>query len=59
MLEFVWGVTRKTIISLENGKYNAALQLAYRIARFFALGVSLAAVGVLRLICCFIIRNKT
>ena len=29
------GVTRQTIISLENGKYNAALQLAYRIARFF------------------------
>ena len=43
------GVTRQTIISLENGKYNASLQLAYRIARFFALGVSLAAVGVLRL----------
>ena len=29
------GVTRQTIISLENGKYNASLQLAYRIARFF------------------------
>jgi len=31
------GVTRQTIISLENGKYNASLQLAYRIARFFEL----------------------
>ncbi|MCI8607546.1 MAG: helix-turn-helix transcriptional regulator [Hungatella sp.] len=29
------GVTRQTIISLENGKYNASLQLAYRIARYF------------------------
>jgi len=25
------GVTRQTIISLENGKYNASLQLAHRI----------------------------
>ena len=30
------GVTRQTIISLENGKYNASLQLAYRIARYLA-----------------------
>lgn len=30
------GVTRQTIISLENGKYNASLQLAFKIARFFA-----------------------
>ena len=29
------GVTRQTIISLESGKYNASLQLAYRIARYF------------------------
>ena len=29
------GVPRQTIISLENGKYNASLQLAYRIARYF------------------------
>ncbi len=28
-------VTRQTIISLENGKYNASLQLAYKIARYF------------------------
>ena len=29
------GVTRQTIISLENGKYTASLQLAYNIARYF------------------------
>ncbi len=29
------GVTRQTIISLENGKYNASLLLAYRIAKYF------------------------
>lgn len=29
------GVTRQTIISLENGKYNASLQLAFKISRFF------------------------
>ena len=29
------GVSRQTIISLENGKYNASLQLAFKIARFF------------------------
>ena len=29
------GVTRQTIISLENGKYNASLPLAFKIARFF------------------------
>ena len=29
------GVTRQTIISLENGKYNASLQLAYRISKYF------------------------
>lgn len=28
-------VTRQTIISLENGKYNASLQLAYKIAKYF------------------------
>ena len=31
-------VTRQTIISLENGKYNASLQLAHKIAKKF--GVS-------------------
>lgn len=29
------GVTRQTIISLENGKYNASLQLAHNIAKNF------------------------
>ena len=29
------GVTRQTIISLENGKYMASLPLAHRIAKFF------------------------
>lgn len=29
------GVTRQTIISLESGRYNASLQLAFRIAGFF------------------------
>ena len=30
------GVTRQTIISLENGKYNASLQLAYKISKYFS-----------------------
>ena len=29
------GVTRQTIISLENEKYNASIQLAYKIAKYF------------------------
>lgn len=33
------GVTRQTIISLESGKYNASLQLAYKISRFFGLHI--------------------
>lgn len=33
------GVTRQTIISLENGRYNASLQLAFRISRFFGLTI--------------------
>ena len=33
------GVTRQTIISLENGRYNASLQLAHRIARYFGLTI--------------------
>ena len=28
-------VTRQTIISLEKGRYNASLELAHKIARFF------------------------
>ena len=33
------GVTRQTIISLENGKYNASLQLAYKIAKYFGMQI--------------------
>ena len=29
------GVTRQTIISLEKGLYNASLELAFKIARYF------------------------
>lgn len=32
-------VTRQTIISLESGRYNASLQLAHRIARYFGLTI--------------------
>ena len=33
------GVTRQTIISLENEKYTASLVLAYKIARYFGKGI--------------------
>ncbi|OUQ21930.1 transcriptional regulator [Lachnoclostridium sp. An14] len=33
------GVTRQTIISLENGRYNASLLLAHRIAAYFGLTI--------------------
>lgn len=29
------GVTRQTIISLEKGRYNTSLELAFKIARYF------------------------
>ena len=32
-------VTRQTIISLENGKYNASLILAHKIALFFGTSI--------------------
>lgn len=32
-------VTRQTVISLENGKYNASLVLAHKIAQYFELSV--------------------
>ncbi len=32
-------VTRQTIISLENGKYNASLILAHKIAQFFKVSI--------------------
>ena len=33
------GVTRQTIISLENGRYNASLLLAHKIAVYFGLTI--------------------
>ena len=33
------GVPRQTIISLENGRYNASLQLAHRLARYFGMSI--------------------
>lgn len=33
------GVSRQTIISLENGKYNPSLMLAYQIARVFGMKI--------------------
>ena len=33
------GVTRQTIISLENGKYNASLQLAHKISTYFSMKI--------------------
>ena len=32
-------VTRQTIISLENGRYNASLILAHKIAQFFDISI--------------------
>lgn len=32
-------VTRQTIISLENGKYNASLILAHKIAQYFEMNI--------------------
>ncbi len=29
------GVTRQTILAIENGKYNPSLELAFKIAKFF------------------------
>lgn len=33
------GVSRQTISSLETGRYNPSIYLAYRIARFFGLTI--------------------
>lgn len=33
------GVTRQTIISLENGKYNASLLLAHKISKYFGMAI--------------------
>ncbi|MGS0763814.1 helix-turn-helix transcriptional regulator [Syntrophomonas curvata] len=33
------GVSRQTIISLEKGKYNPSISLAYKLARAFSLSI--------------------
>lgn len=33
------GVSRQTVISLEKGRYNPSLALAFRLARFFGLPI--------------------
>ena len=33
------GVSRQTVISLEKGKYNPSLALAFRLARYFAMPI--------------------
>ncbi|MBR2942256.1 MAG: helix-turn-helix transcriptional regulator [Clostridia bacterium] len=33
------GVSRQTVISLEKGKYNPSLALAFKLARYFALPI--------------------
>ena len=33
------GVSRQTISSLENGRYNPSILLAYKIAKFFGLSI--------------------
>ncbi|ABO49290.1 transcriptional regulator, XRE family [Desulforamulus reducens MI-1] len=33
------GVSRQTVISIENGKYNPSLILAYKIAKIFAISI--------------------
>lgn len=33
------GVSRQTIISIENGRYNPSLELAYKIAKLFRLSI--------------------
>jgi putative transcriptional regulator len=33
------GVTRQTILAIENGKYAPTLELAFRVARHFGVGV--------------------
>jgi putative transcriptional regulator len=35
----VLGVSRQTISSLENGRYNPSIMLAYKIARYFDLSI--------------------
>ncbi|NLO86637.1 MAG: helix-turn-helix transcriptional regulator [Clostridiales bacterium] len=35
----VLGVSRQTISSLENGRYNPSIQLAFKLARYFGITV--------------------
>lgn len=35
----VLGVSRQTISSLENGRYNPSILLAYKIARYFGMSI--------------------
>ena len=35
----VLGVSRQTISSLENGRYNPSIMLAYKIARYFGMTI--------------------
>lgn len=38
-LALALGVSRQTVISLEKGKYNPSLALAFRLARYFGLPI--------------------
>lgn len=38
-LSEILGVSRQTIISIENGRYNPSLELAYKIAKLFHLSI--------------------
>ncbi len=38
-LAFATDVSRQTVISIESGKYNPSLLLAYKIARYFGLSI--------------------
>jgi len=35
----IMGVSRQTISSLENGRYNPSIMLAYKIARYFEMTI--------------------
>ena len=35
----ILGVSRQTVSSLENGRYNPSIQLAYKIARYFEMTI--------------------
>ena len=38
-LALALGVSRQTVISLEKGKYNPSLALAFKLARYFAMPI--------------------